>query len=97
MKSSKKHINDFKASPDLLKALSGKWRPQLFYRAINKPLRADDLPEQDRKTILKALLEMVKDGYLVRKKIKKEPLDFEYVLSEKGKELIPLLERFNDL
>ncbi len=79
---------------ELLKALSGKWKPQLFRLAVDKPLRFNtllrQLPGATKQSLSNALKELEAQELLGRNVIQQKPLHVEYVLSEKGKALIPL-------
>jgi DNA-binding HxlR family transcriptional regulator len=82
---------------ELLKILSGKWKPQLFKLALDGPLRFNSLLRQvegsNKQSLATSLKELVDEGYLEKAVIKTKPLHIEYTLSEKGKILIPVLEQ----
>lgn len=83
---------------DLLKSLSGKWKPQIFRMAIDGPLRFSALLRQisgsNKQSLANALREMEEQGFLEKVTIKQKPLHIEYNLTESGKLLIPV---FNQL
>ncbi len=85
----------------LMKTLSGKWKMQIFRLAIDAPVRFNSLlrqlEEANRQSLAVALKEMEKDGLITKNVINEKPLHIEYVLSEKGKLLLPIffqLEQF---
>ncbi|OJJ14803.1 transcriptional regulator [marine bacterium AO1-C] len=87
----------------LLKALSGKWKPQIFKMAASKPIRFNqllrDLEGANKQTLATALREMVVQDILVKEVVQEKPLHIEYTLSEKGKSLIGVfvtLEQLSD-
>lgn len=86
---------------ELLKILSGKWKPQLFKLALDGPLRFGSLLRQvegaNKQSLATCLKELVDEGYLDKVVIKAKPLHIEYSLSEKGKMLIPVFEQLEIL
>ncbi|GAB3808016.1 helix-turn-helix domain-containing protein [Spirosoma humi] len=86
---------------ELLKILSGKWKPQLFKLALDGPLRFGALLRQvegaNKQSLATSLKELVDEGYLDKVVIKAKPLHIEYSLSEKGKMLIPVFEQLEIL
>lgn len=86
---------------ELLKILSGKWKPQLFKLALDGPLRFSSLLRQvegaNKQSLATCLKELVDEGYLDKVVIKDRPLHIEYSLSEKGKLLIPVFEQLEIL
>jgi len=85
----------------LLKLLSGKWKPQIFRFALEGPLRFNSLlrqiPGSNKQSIAVALKELESEGLLHKKVITLKPLHIEYLLSEKGKELIPVFRQLEGL
>ncbi|OMQ10395.1 helix-turn-helix domain-containing protein [[Flexibacter] sp. ATCC 35103] len=81
----------------LLKLLSGKWKPQIYLLAVDKPLRFNgllrDLNGANKQSVAVALRELEDFGLLDKNVIKLKPLHIEYVLSEKGKSLIPVFRQ----
>ncbi|MFC5412966.1 winged helix-turn-helix transcriptional regulator [Larkinella bovis] len=86
---------------ELLKALSGKWKPQLFKLALEGPLRFNALLRQvegaNKQSLATSLKELVEEGYLEKVVIRLKPLHIEYSLSEKGKLLIPVFKQLETL
>lgn len=85
----------------LLKALSGKWKPQIFRLALEGPLRFNSLLRQlegsNKQSIAVALKEMEEQGILEKKVIKLKPLHIEYYLSEKGSAYIAVFRQIEGL
>lgn len=81
----------------LLKALSGKWKPQIFLLAVEGPLRFNallrDLKDANKQSVAVALRELEEFGLLDKNVIKLKPLHIEYTLSEKAKTLIPVFRQ----
>ncbi len=86
---------------ELLKLLSGKLKPQLFQLALSGPLRFNtllrDISGANKQSLAVALKELVDEGYLEKVVIKQKPLHIEYMLSEKGKGLIPVFQELEQL
>lgn len=82
---------------ELLKLLSGKWKPQLIRLAVNGPLRFNallrDIEGANKQSLATSLKELVDEGYLDKLVVKQKPLHIEYSLSEKGKSLIPVFQQ----
>ena len=78
----------------LLKMLSGKWKPQIFRLAQDGPLRFNSLLRQlsgaSKQSVALALKELEAAQLLDKTVVRLKPLHIEYVLSEKGRELIPV-------
>lgn len=85
-------IPDNCPAENLLKVLSGKWKPQLFRLAIEGPMRFNTLLKQlpgcTRQSLNVALKDLENEGILSRTVIKEKPLHIEYSLTEKGASLI---------
>ena len=85
----------------LLKLLSGKWKPQIFRFALEGPLRFSSLlrqiPGSNKQSIAVALKELESEGLLNKTIITLKPLHIEYLLSEKGRELIPVFRQLEGL
>jgi len=79
----------------LLKLLSGKWKPEIFRLAAERPLRFNSLLRQihgsNKQSLSVALRELEEVGLLEKVVIKQKPLHIEYYLTEKGKSLTPIL------
>ena len=86
---------------DLLKIMSGKWRPQIFRLAIDGPLRFSSLlktlENSNKQSIALALKELENEGLLEKNVIKLKPLHIEYNLSEKGKTLIAVFRQLEGI
>ncbi len=78
----------------LLKMLHGKWKPQIFRLAAEAPLRFNSLLRQlegaSKQSLTVALREMEEMGLLSRAVIALKPLHVEYMLTDKGRALIPV-------
>ncbi|MBW7912121.1 MAG: helix-turn-helix transcriptional regulator [Taibaiella sp.] len=85
----------------LLKALSGKWKPQIFRIALNGPVRFNMLlrlvPGSNKQSISVALKELEEQGLLEKRVVKLKPLHIEYHLSAKGQTLIPVFRQLEKL
>ncbi|WP_460956494.1 winged helix-turn-helix transcriptional regulator [Spirosoma litoris] len=86
---------------ELLKRLSGKWKPQIFRKAMDGPLRLNTLLREiegtNKQSLANSLKELVDEGYLDKITIRQKPLHIEYSLSAKGKLLIPVLLQMESL
>lgn len=85
----------------LLKQLSGKWKPEIFRLAVDKPIRFSsllrDIEGSNKQSLAVALKELEEANLLTKHIISEKPLHIEYHLSENGKALIPVflqLENF---
>lgn len=89
-------MKEFEQCPaeNLLKILSGKWKPQLFKIAIEGPMRFNSLLRQlegcTKQSLTVALKDLENEDLLIRQVITEKPLHVEYRLSEKGKSLIEI-------
>lgn len=85
----------------LLKQLSGKWKPEIFRLAQQGALRFNALLRQlqgsSKQSIATALKELEEQGLLERTIVKQKPLHIEYLLSEKGKTMIPIFQQLESL
>ncbi len=85
----------------LLRVLAGKWKPQIFRLAIEKPLRFNALLKQlqgaSKQALASALHDLENEGLLDKTTIKLKPLHIEYTLSEKGKSLIAIFEHLETI
>lgn len=79
----------------LLKSLSGKWKPQILRLAGEGVLRFNSLmkvlPNANKQSVSVALKELEGEGILAKTIVSTKPMHIEYSLTEKGKEIIPLL------
>jgi len=85
----------------LLKMLAGKWKPQIFQLAVGGPVRFSSLLRQldgaNKQTLSVALKELERAGLLARRTIQLKPLHIEYVLTERGNSVIPVLRQLEGL
>ncbi|AJW61698.1 helix-turn-helix domain-containing protein [Elizabethkingia sp. HX WHF] len=93
--------NESCPAEELLKLLSGKWKPQIFRLATESPLRFSSLLRQiegsNKQSIATALKELEAEGLLVKNIIKLKPLHIEYTLSERGKLMLPVFQQLENL
>lgn len=86
---------------ELLKSLSGKWKPQIFRLALDGPLRFGVLMRQmegaNKQSLASALRELVDETLLEKFVVRQKPLHIEYSLTEKGKALIPVFKQLERL
>ncbi len=84
----------------LLKALSGKLKPEIFRFAVQAPLRFSSLLKQikgsNKQSLSTALKELEEINLLEKNIINRKPLHIEYRLTEKGKSLIPVFQQLED-
>jgi DNA-binding HxlR family transcriptional regulator len=85
----------------LLKILSGKWKPQIFRLASIGAVRFSDLLRNiegsNKQSIAKALKDLESEGLLERNVVALKPLHIEYVLSERGNKMLPVFHKLEDL
>lgn len=85
----------------LLKMLSGKWKPEIFRLAMDRPLRFSsllrDIPGANKQSLAVALKELEEIGLLAKTVIKIKPLHIEYCLTERGRSFIPVLQQLEHL
>lgn len=85
----------------LLKSLSGKWKPELFRLSLTSNLRFStllhQLPQASKQSISAALRDLQADGLLDRIVLQEKPLHVEYQLTDKGKSLAPALTQIENL
>lgn len=81
----------------LLKTLSGKWKPEIFRMAVDKPLRFNqllrDIEGSNKQTLSSALKELEEVGLLTKITIKQKPLHIEYHITKKAQQLIPVFHQ----
>lgn len=86
---------------NLLKQLTGKWKPQIFNIASVEPVRFNTLLRQlegsNKQAVATALKEMEEQDLIEKTVIKLKPLHIEYTLSERGKALIPIFRQLEHL
>ncbi|MCC7244745.1 MAG: helix-turn-helix transcriptional regulator [Saprospiraceae bacterium] len=85
----------------LLKMLSGKWKPEIYRLALSGPLRFNSLLRQingsNKQSLTTALRELEECGLLERVVVQQKPLHIDYLLTEKGKQLAPVMEQLESL
>ncbi len=83
-----------------LKVIGGKWKPIIIMNLGKSPKRFGQLdyaiPGISRKVLTSHLNELVEDGLVKRKSFPETPPRVEYSLTEKAKELIPVLNGIAD-
>lgn len=93
--------NESCPAEELLRLLSGKWKPQIFRLAIEGPLRFSSLLRQiegsNKQSIATALKELEAEGLFIKNIIKLKPLHIEYTLSERGKLILPVFQQLENL
>ncbi|AQX13190.1 transcriptional regulator [Elizabethkingia meningoseptica] len=93
--------NDACPAEEVLKLLSGKWKPQIFRLAAEGSLRFSNLLRQiegsNKQSIATALKELEAEGLLIKNVIKLKPLYIEYTLSERGKLMLPVFQQLEKL
>lgn len=99
----KKLLNSREICPaqSLLRQLSGKWKPEIFYLAVESDLRFNTLLRiiegSNKQSLAVALKELVEADLLGKVVIKQKPLHIEYYLTEKGKSLIPVFRQLENI
>ncbi len=85
----------------LLKLLSGKWKPEIFRLALDKPIRFSsllrDIEGSNKQSLAVALKELEEANLLSKNIISEKPLHIEYELTENGKALIPVFKQLENL
>lgn len=85
----------------LLKMLSGKWKPEIFRLAAERPLRFNsllrDIAGANRQTLSVALKELEEAGLLRKAIVTSKPLHIEYHLTDRGSSFIPVLKQLESL
>ncbi len=80
--------------------LGGKWKMRILWHVLNKDNRFSllqrGIPDITHKMLVTQLKELEQSGILIRTVISNKPLNVEYSLSTKYKELIPLIQGFCD-
>ena len=76
--------------------IGGKWKPIIIYNLNKSAKRFGQLdaliPGISRKVLTTQLEELVEDGIIIRTSFAETPPRVEYHLTDRGKELIPLLD-----
>lgn len=93
--------NDECPAQALLKALAGKWKPQIFRLALQGPVRFSTILREiagaNKQSISTALRELEEENLLVKNIISHKPLHIEYILSDRGQALIPVFRQLEVL
>lgn len=96
--SSQKNVTTPCPAQMLLKAVAGKWKPQIFRLLLasgsmrfGRLLR--QLPGATKQSLTNALRELEADGLLIKTMIQEKPLHIEYSLSERGASLVSVFEQ----
>lgn len=80
----------------VLQMMGGIWKTPILWRLKNKTYRYSelekDIPHISQKMLTKALKELEADGLIVKTVFPEVPPRVEYVLNEKGRLLIPVIE-----
>ncbi|PLK44365.1 MULTISPECIES: helix-turn-helix domain-containing protein [unclassified Emticicia] len=84
---------------DVLKLLTSKWTLQvLFILHVTGKSRFSEFLRRihgsNKQTLSVALKDLTQNGYILKNTIQLKPLHIEYCLTDKGKQLIPLLRQF---
>jgi DNA-binding HxlR family transcriptional regulator len=80
--------------------IGGKWKPIILIRLIDAKVRfgklAVQVPDISRKILTQQLRELEDDGLILRHEYQEKPPRVEYMLSERGETLIPVLKAMFD-
>ncbi|MFK7787485.1 MAG: winged helix-turn-helix transcriptional regulator [Crocinitomicaceae bacterium] len=83
-----------------LKVVGGKWKPIIIINLGKSSKRFGQLdfaiPEISRKVLTTHLSELVRDGMVIRNSFPETPPRVEYKLTEKARELVPILKNFGE-
>ena len=84
----------------LLDRLGGKWKIPILWRLSKRVWRYNelqkDIPLVTHKMLTQQLKELEKDGFIQRKAYAVIPPKVEYGLTEKGKAVIPFIEKLRE-
>jgi DNA-binding HxlR family transcriptional regulator len=79
---------------DVLRLISGKWKPQILQLAYQGTIRFNGLlrkiPGSNKQSLSVALHELEGAQMLSKKVVSEKPLHIEYVLTERGMSLMPI-------
>lgn len=93
--------NETCPAQELLKLLSGKWKPEIIRLAFDSPLRFNSLMRQiegaNKQALSLALKQLEEVDLLNKIVIRQKPLHIEYHITEKCKELYPILKQLEVL
>ncbi len=80
-----------------LELLGGKWKLLILHQLYDKPLRLSELknliPDISEKMLIQELKTLTDSGLVIRKNFGEVPPRVEYSLTEKGKNVKPLIEQ----
>ncbi|WP_299704073.1 helix-turn-helix domain-containing protein [uncultured Pontibacter sp.] len=86
---------------EILKQLSGKWKPQIFRLALDGPVRFNSLlrqlPGSNKQSVATALKEMEEADILVKTLVQEKPLHIEYTLSQRGLAMVSVFRSMEGL
>ncbi|WP_028778026.1 winged helix-turn-helix transcriptional regulator [Shimazuella kribbensis] len=82
---------------NILKMISGKWKPSILYELFQRTMRFGQLqkalPTVSRQVLTTQLRELERDGLINRKVYTVMPPKVEYTISKLGKEIEPILTK----
>ncbi len=85
----------------LLKTLSGKFKPEIFRKALQGPVRFSellrDIDGANKQSVAVALKELEEQGILHKEIITPKPLHIEYTLTPKGQSLVTIFQQLEAL
>ncbi|MGD1318582.1 winged helix-turn-helix transcriptional regulator [Chryseobacterium sp. 2R14A] len=85
----------------LLKLFSGKLKPEIFLLATKSSLRFNTLLREiqgaNKQSLAIALKDLTEAEVLEKIVIREKPLHIEYNLTEKGKSIIPIFEKLEEI
>jgi len=86
---------------ELLKLMSGKWKPEIFHLASMGSVRFSSLLRQldgaSKQAVASVLREFEASGILAKDIVQEKPLHIEYRLTERGKSLVPIFQQLEQL
>lgn len=85
----------------LLRMLSARWCMEIFRKSVDGPVRfaglLRELKGSNRQSLTSALRNLEEQGLVERRVIRLKPLHVEYVLTEKGRLLVPIFQQLEQL
>ena len=84
-----------------LEVMGGKWKPYIIYKLLDGPRRPGELmhampPDASERVLTQQLKELVEYGVVQRAVIDPVVKHTEYVLTDLGRSLIPIIEQLRD-
>jgi DNA-binding HxlR family transcriptional regulator len=83
-----------------MRVVGGKWKPIILFNLGRSPKRFGQLdhaiPQISRKVLTAQLAELVEDNLIIRESFPESPPRVEYRLTEKAKELVPILREIGE-